>query len=123
MGLPWHASAARREVFVGARPEPVWRVHIDIDAWSRWHPAIATADVEGPIAVGTVFRWKAGGLSITSTIQDVEAARHIAWTGEAIGTRASHRWTLTPRDGGTLVETEETMEGWLVAEGQDVSRP
>jgi hypothetical protein len=58
---------------------------------------------------------ESGGLSITSTIQDVEAAKHIVWSGTAIGARAFHAWTLIPRDRVTLVSTEESMEGWLVA--------
>jgi hypothetical protein len=37
----------------------------------------------------------------------------LGWTGRAFGTRAAHAWTLTPRAGGVLVETEESLEGWL----------
>jgi len=107
--------AGRHELFVRAPPDAVWRVHTNIEAWSQWQPDVAASHVEGPIATGTVFRWKSGGLSITSRIQHVETAREIAWNGTAIGTRAYHRWTLTPQEGGTLVSTEESMDGWLVA--------
>jgi len=106
--------AARREVFISARPYAVWRVHTDIDQWGQWQPDIAAAHVEGAIAAGTVFRWKSGGLSIASRIHEVQTAKHIAWSGTAIGTRAFHVWTLEPRDGGTLVSTDESMDGWLV---------
>jgi hypothetical protein len=70
--------------------------------------------VEGSVTPGTVFRWKAGPGTITSTIRRVEAPRLIAWTGSTLGIQAIHYWYLEPRDGTTLVRTEESYEG-LVA--------
>ena len=63
---------------------------------------------------GAAFRWKAGPGTITSTIQDVEPPRRIAWTGTSFGIKAIHVHTLEPRAGGTLVRTEESYDG-LVA--------
>jgi len=65
-------------------------------------------------APGTVFRWKAGPGTITSTIQRVERPRSIAWTGRTLGIKAIHFWHFDGRDGGTFVRTEESYEG-LVA--------
>lgn len=31
-----------------------------------------------------------------------------------MGTRATHVWTMLPEKNGTLLVTEESMEGWLV---------
>jgi hypothetical protein len=67
--------------------------------------------VEGAVAPGTVFRWKAGPGTITSRIQRVQRPRLIAWTGRTLGINAIHVWHLEPRDGGTFVRTEESYEG------------
>ena len=62
-----------------------------------------------------MFRWKAGRATITSTIRQVERPRVIGWTGKTTGVEAVHIWRLEPRDGGTLVRTEESWEGLLAA--------
>ena len=63
--------------------------------------------------MGSVFRWRSRGVNVVATIREVEPEHCIGWTGKALGTRAVHTWTLTPRDGGVLMKTEESMEGWL----------
>jgi uncharacterized protein YndB with AHSA1/START domain len=105
---------ARKEVFIQATPGVVWKIHTDINAWSQWHPDITMTNLEVPLAVGSVFRWKSGGMTLTSTIQVVEPGRQIGWTGRGLGSKAIHLWTLEPRNGGTLLVTEESLEGWLV---------
>jgi hypothetical protein len=67
--------------------------------------------VRGPVAPGSVFRWKAGPGTIESTIQRVERPRLIAWTGKTLGIKAIHFWHLDPRNGGTFLRTEESYEG------------
>jgi hypothetical protein len=104
----------RRELFILAQPHTVWKIHTDIDAWSRWQPGIALSKLEGSLRVGSVFRWKTGGLTITSTIQVVEPDERIGWTGQALGTQAKHIWNFRPYQDGTLVTTEESMDGWFV---------
>ena len=71
-------------------------------------------DLQGAIAEGSQFRWKAGPGTITSTIQRVDPLRLIAWTGKTLGIDAIHEYRLEARDGKTLVQTEESYEG-LVA--------
>src|SRR5262249_40060522 len=39
--------------------------------------------------------------------------RLISWTGKTVGIKAIHFWHLEPRDGGTLVRTEESYEGFM----------
>ena len=85
-----------------------------IDRWPSWNPAVKSVSFEGGIDEGSKFRWKAGPGTITSTIQDVEPPRRIAWTGTSFGIKAIHVHTFEPRDGGTLVRTEESYDG-LVA--------
>lgn len=106
---------AHREILIQAPAEVVWKTHTDINAWSQWQPGITTAKLAGPLAVGSVFQFKSAGLTITATIQVVEPNRQIGWTGQALGTQASHVWRLTPHPNGTLLTTDESMEGWLVS--------
>ena len=41
----------------------------------------------------------------------VEPPRLIAWTGRTFGIKADHVYTVEPRDGKTLVRTEESYDG------------
>ena len=104
---------ARKEIFIQASPEVVWKLLADINAWSQWQPDVPMARLEGPLAGGSVFYWKGGGLDITSTLQVVEPGQKIGWTGKSLGTQARHIWLFSSQKNGTLVSTEESMEGWL----------
>jgi hypothetical protein len=109
------ALIAHREIFIQAPAEAVWKLHTDINAWSQWQPGITTSNLAGPLAVGSIFQFKSGGLAITATIQVVEPNQQIGWTGQALGAQARHIWRLTPHQNGTLLTTDESMEGWLVS--------
>jgi uncharacterized protein YndB with AHSA1/START domain len=102
------------EIEIAADPELVWDVLTAIDRWPSWNPQVKSMDLQGAVAEGSQFRWKAGPGTITSTIRRVEAPRLIAWTGKTLGIDAVHEYRLEPRDGKTLVRTEESYEG-LVA--------
>lgn len=104
----------RSEIEIAAAPEAVWEVLTSFESWPSWLRDVKSMSVEGPIAAGTVFRWKAGPGTITSTIQRVERPRLIAWTGRTLGIKAIHFWHFEARDGATFVRTEESYEG-LVA--------
>ncbi len=104
---------ARQETFIAAPLEKVWAVQTDIDRWPEWQSDISSAKLEGNLAVGAIFRWKAKGLSITSTIQELEPGRRIGWMGSSIGMKAVHIWIFEPRDNGTRVITEESLSGWF----------
>lgn len=67
--------------------------------------------MEAPLAVGSTFRWQTSGLDITSTVEEVDAPHRIVWGGPAQGIIAVHVWTLTEREDGVLVHTEESWEG------------
>ena len=99
------------EIVIGAPPETVWDVLATIEGWPAWNPDVKWASVEGDVAEGTQFRWKSGPGTITSTLQRVERPRLIAWTGRTFGIDAVHVWRFEPRDGATLVRTEESFEG------------
>jgi uncharacterized protein YndB with AHSA1/START domain len=102
------------EIEIAAAPEVVWDVLTAIDGWPSWNPQVKSASLEGEIAEGSVFRWKAGPGTITSTLRRVEPPRLIAWTGKTLGIDAIHVYFLEPRGGNTFVRTKESYEG-LVA--------
>jgi hypothetical protein len=102
------------EIEIAAAPELVWDVLTAIDRWPSWNPQVKSMDMQGGIAEGSQFRWKAGPGTITSTIRRVEPPRLIAWTGKTFSIDAIHVYRLEARDGRTLVRTEESYEG-LVA--------
>ena len=99
------------EIEIGASPELVWEVLTTIERWPDWNPAVKRVSMRGGLTEGTIFRWKAGPGTISSTIQRVEPPRLIAWTGQTFGIKANHIYTLEPRDGKTFVKTEESYEG------------
>jgi hypothetical protein len=100
-------------VEIAADPEAVWKVLATIDRWPDWNPDIKSVSLEGCVAKGTRFRWKAGSWKIVSVIQNVKRDRLLAWTGRMIGIKAVHVWHLEPRGTGTLVVNEESWEGLL----------
>ena len=101
----------RREEQIAAPADVVWDVLTDIDAWPRWNAEVESATVAGVVAPGTEFRWKAGPGTIQSRIERADRPRLLAWTGRTFGLSAIHVWRLEPRDEGTHVTTEESMEG------------
>lgn len=107
-------GVARGEIEVAAAPEIVWDVLTDIAGWPGWNPDVKSASLEGPLAPGMQFRWKAGPGTITSTLQRVEPPRSIAWTGRTMGIEAVHVHRLEPRGDATLVRSEESWDGLLV---------
>ena len=99
------------EIEIAASSQAVWDVLTDLENWPSWNPDVKSMSVQGDLAAGSVFRWKAGPGTITSTIERVEAPRLIGWTGKTFGIKAKHVYRLEPRDGATLVHTEESYEG------------
>lgn len=104
---------AAGEIEVAADPKIVWEVMAGIDRWPDWNPDVKWASSEEELAEGSKFRWKAGPGTIVSTIQQVERPRTLAWTGKTMGIKAVHVWRLEPKDGKTIVRTEESWEGLL----------
>ena len=105
-------AIAESEIAIHAPLETVWRIQTDIDRWAEWNSKVQRSKLEGPFAVGSVFRWKSGGASIVSTLQEIEPMRRIAWTGEAMGARASHVWSFERRGDLVIVATRESFAGW-----------
>jgi len=104
---------ARKEIEIDAPFEKVWAVLTGIDRWPEWQPDVSSVALEGDLAVGSVFRWKAKGMNITSLLQVLEPKRRVGWTGRSLGMNAIHVWVLDPRGEGTRVVTEESLSGWF----------
>ena len=107
-------AVARAETEIAADPETVWEILTGFEAWPSWNPDVSSVALDGDVAEGTVFRWKTGRATITSTLRQVERSRIVAWTGKTTGIDAVHVWRLEPRGGGTFVRTEESWQGLLV---------
>ena len=105
--------AARRELFISAPLEKVWRIQTDINSWPQWQPDITSAKLDGELKAGTIFRWKAKRLGIKSRLHTVERNRQIGWTGISVGMSAIHNWMFEVQGDGTRVVTEESLSGWL----------
>ena len=101
------------EIEIAAEPNAVWDVLTDFEGWTTWNPDVKSMSIDGDVAPGTQFKWKSGPASIASTIQHVERPRLIAWTGKTFGLSAIHVYRLHTGDGGTVIHTEESFEGWL----------
>ncbi|MFH1311962.1 MAG: methyltransferase domain-containing protein [Candidatus Eisenbacteria bacterium] len=104
---------AQAEVFIDAAPEVVWSTLADIESWVDWNSGIARASLHGPLANGTRFSWKAGGMSIESEILNVSKPTLLAWSGSTFGARAVHVSHFTAKAGGTTAVTEESFDGFL----------
>jgi Uncharacterized conserved protein len=97
-------AVARGEIEIAAPPEIVWRVLTDIANWPSWNPDIKSVSLEGPLAAGTRFRWKAGPGTITSTLQTVDPPRRIDWTGKTFGIKAVESTSSNPATAGRSSE-------------------
>ena len=103
------------EILIQASPERVWAVLTEINQWPNWNAKITRANLEGPTQVGAKFQWKVNGASIKSVLHTVDYQQAFGWSGVTFGGSAIHNWYLKAQNGHTLVQVEESMEGWLVA--------
>lgn len=91
----------------------MWSEITDIDHWNAWQPDVTSSKVDGILATGTKFYWKAKGLDINSTIQVLEPMQRIGWTGKSVGMQAIHIWTFEKHEDHVHVKTEESLSGWF----------
>ena len=103
----------KQHILIPESPQRVWEILSDIDKWPEWQSEVTQAEITGEVQEGTVFKWKAGGISFTSKLHTVLESQAIGWTGKTFGTRAVHNWRLEKKNGGTMVYVEESLEGFL----------
>ncbi len=82
-----------------------------VEDWPSWNPDVKSVSLEGAVAEGSEFRWKAGPGTITSRIRRLERPRRIEWTGTTFGIKAIHVYTLESHGGTTRVKSEESYHG------------
>ncbi len=102
---------ARAEVEIKAGIETVWEILSSIDHWPEWNADIKSAKIYGALAPGSIFVWKSGSMTITSTISQVNKPYLLAWRGKSLGIAATHTWHIESKGEGVLVRTEESWEG------------
>jgi|WetSurMetagenome_2_1015567.scaffolds.fasta_scaffold327637_1 hypothetical protein len=62
MNIDQHATLkAREEILIEAPIPIVWSILTDNNRWPEWQSAVALADMQGDLAVGTSLKWKAMG--------------------------------------------------------------
>ncbi len=116
MKVPLNKSApviSEGKIEIRTHVSVVWNVLTGIGDWPSWQEPVSKTDLRGPLAEGTVFLWKAGGLNFKSEIHTIIPESEFGWTGETFGANAIHNWRFTPSDLGTLVEVEESLEGFM----------
>ena len=106
---------ATHHITIKAPIEKIWDLLINVNQWPERFGHVQSANMNGQFVEGNSFQWKSGGVKIVSTIEKADEYKEIFWTGKAIGVRAEHRWVFTEKEGVVLLETEETMEGWLIS--------
>ena len=96
---------------VAATPERLWDIMADFEDWPSWNEDVDSVRLQGPVAQGTVFRWKAGPSRIVSTLRIVERPTTIGWTGRAMGIDAIHTWRFERSPDGAIAIMEESFSG------------
>ncbi|MGD0165987.1 MAG: SRPBCC family protein [Gaiellaceae bacterium] len=102
---------AAAEIEIDASPAAVWEILADFERWPSWNPDVSAVSLEGELAEGTEFHWRAGPGTIRSVLRYVEPPHVLAWTGRTLALDAVHVWRLENEHGATLVRTEESWSG------------
>jgi hypothetical protein len=71
----------RDEIMISAPIQTVWNIQTDVEAWPSWQSDVDSAEADGPLRAGSVFRWQTAGLDITSTVEEIDPPNRIVWGG------------------------------------------
>ena len=114
----------RNELAMNAPPEQVWAWLVRATLWPTWYVNAANVRLlqgnGANLALGTKFRWRTFGVTITSTVLEFVPHERIAWDARAIGLEVYHAWLLQRTPQGCHVLTEETQHGALARLGNAV---
>ena len=107
----------RNELLVDAPCESIWAWLVRAEQWPTWYANSANVRfLEGSppdLALGTTFKWKTFGVTLTSTVHEFVPNERLAWDAKGPGVYAYHAWLLHRTDAGCRVVTEESQFGWL----------
>ena len=104
-------AQARAFIVIDAPRHAVWALIADPETWPNWNSGVEWVGAVGRMEVGTQFEWRAGGMTIRSTVQALEEPSVIGWTGRAPLISARHVWHLMDEGAQTRVETAESFRG------------
>ena len=107
-------AIVRHRIQIAAGCDIVWEVLTDLQGWPAWNKQVESLTLDGPLAPGSNFEWKAGPGVIRSTLAEVDPPRKIAWTGQTFGIKAIDVFRLEEADGSTFVSEDESWDGLLV---------
>lgn len=97
---------------VAADLERVWAVLADVGGWRAWNAGIDTLELDGPVAVGTVFRMTPPGEeALTSTIAELVPGRRITDVTELDGVVVRVTHDLEAAGDGTRVTYRTEVAG------------
>ncbi len=108
------STTATLEV-AGVSAEAVWeRAYADASAWPRWNEALASARLDGPLAVGAVARVRfRTGLRLRFALVEVDAPRVFTDESRLPGARMGHRHQLDPTADGVRLTNTIYIDGPL----------
>ncbi|WP_066365399.1 SRPBCC family protein [Herbidospora mongoliensis] len=101
---------------IDAPAAEVWALLFDLRGWERWWPEHKVLEL-GEIAPGEGYRWRLGGVKISSRFAVVTEGRELTWSGVVLGVyKAVDRNLVEPLpDGRTRVTISESLAGPLAA--------
>jgi hypothetical protein len=76
------------EQSIAARPDAVWSVLIDLDAWPQWGPSVQRAELadSGPMKLHSHGKvWTPFGIALPFTITEFDDGHSWAWEVAGIG--------------------------------------
>ena len=104
-----------KSININANAARVWEIMTNINNWANWQTEISGPRLNGALQPNATFTWKTGGAKIVSTLHTVQPNKQFGWTGKTFGMLAIHNWTITEKNGQTIVSVEESMEGLLAS--------
>lgn len=114
--IPVNTSApvlSEAQLTINAPAEKVFAVLNDINNWPAWQKDVTETQLQSAPAEGTVFLWKAGGLSFESKIHTNTPSLFFGWTGTTFGAYAVHNWQFVQNDSSTTVTVHESLQGFI----------
>jgi uncharacterized protein YndB with AHSA1/START domain len=106
-------------IAIDAEPQTVWAVLTDAAAFTKWNSTVTRLD--GKIAKGEKLELVskvAPDRTFTLTVSEADAPKKMVWedgNGMFLGVR---HFTLTPRDGGTVLAMSETYSGLFLGSAE-----
>lgn len=102
---------ARREIFIAAPVDCVWRILADVSRWSEWLPDMTCTGLSAPLRPAAVAHCQTVNHPVDTIVTEVVPFRRMAWAGPMAGILAVQVWTITESGTGLIVQAEESWEG------------